>query len=295
MKLKIQEGKEEDHLPILNKVSEVGIDEVGRGAIFGPVFSAAVVLSKKNGLALKDLGVKDSKQLTPKKRRLLFPKIISLSSDYGIGQSSAREIDKFGIRHATELSMIRAVQKLENKPSKLIIDGPLPLRLWKGSQKNILLGIYHLKNKRGLKKFEMFGEPGIDEHYTFDQIVQNTHIYFNFHNEFISAPKNLKNKMMTLLSDNKNNKKGAIRFGVVPVFLVGSQFTHAHSNIILFDFKEQTCERFEPYGFSTDDTRFDTRMRHFLKNSLLPFKMKYLKPLNDEEIDLENLVICPGP
>ena len=154
---------------------------------------------------------------------------------------------------------------------------------WKGSQKNILLGLYHLKNKRGLKKFEMFGEPEVSENYTFDQIVQNTHIYFNFHNEFISAPKNLKNKMMTLLSDNKNNKKGAVRYGVVPVFLVGSQFTHAHSNIILFDFKEQTCERFEPYGFSTDDTRFDTRMRHFLKNSLLPFKMKYLKPLNDED------------
>ena len=129
----------------------------------------------------------------------------------------------------------------------------------------------------------MFGEPEISENYTFDQIVQNTHIYFNFHNEFISAPKNLKNKMMTLLSDNKNNKKGAVRYGVVPVFLVGSQFTHAHSNIILFDFKKQTCERFEPYGFSTDDTRFDTRMRHFLKNSLLPFKMKYLKPLNDED------------
>ena len=154
---------------------------------------------------------------------------------------------------------------------------------WKGSQKNILLGLYHLKNKRGLKKFEMFGEPEISENYTFDQIVQNTHIYFNFHNEFISAPKNLRNKMMTLLSDNKNNKKGAVRYGVVPVFLVGSQFTHAHSNIILFDFKKQTCERFEPYGFSTDDTRFDTRMRHFLKNSLLPFKMKYLKPLNDED------------
>ena len=154
---------------------------------------------------------------------------------------------------------------------------------WKGSQKNILLGLYHLKNKRGLKKFEMFGEPEISENYTFDQIVQNTHIYFNFHNEFISAPKNLRNKMMTLLSDNKNSKKGAVRYGVVPVFLVGSQFTHAHSNIILFDFKKQTCERFEPYGFSTDDTRFDTRMRHFLKNSLLPFKMKYLKPLNDED------------
>ena len=45
MKLIIQDGKEEDHLQILSKVSEIGIDEVGRGAVFGPVFSAVVVLS----------------------------------------------------------------------------------------------------------------------------------------------------------------------------------------------------------------------------------------------------------
>ena len=125
---------------MLNKVYEVGIDEVGRGAVFGPVFSAVIVLTKKNKFILKQFGVMDSKKLTPKKRKLLLPKILFLSSDYGIGQSSAREIDKLGIRVATELSMIRALKKLKEEPSEIIIDGPLLLRQWKGIQQNIISG-----------------------------------------------------------------------------------------------------------------------------------------------------------
>ena len=109
----------------MNKIFEVGIDEVGRGSIFGPVFAAAVVLTEKNKSILKQFGVTDSKKLTPKITRLLLPKILLLSSDYGIGQSSAREIDKLGIRVATELSMIRALKKLKEKPSELIIDEEL--------------------------------------------------------------------------------------------------------------------------------------------------------------------------
>jgi len=124
----------------LNKVFEIGLDEVGRGSVFGPVFSAVVVLTEKNRLTLKQLGVNDSKKLTTKQRKKFFPIIISLSSDYGLGQSSVREIDKFGIRFATELSMIRAIHKLRNEPSELIIDGPLALRLWEGNQKNIISG-----------------------------------------------------------------------------------------------------------------------------------------------------------
>jgi len=134
------ERKEEGHQPILNKISEVGIDEVGKGAVFGPVFSAVVVLTEKNKFILKQQGVTDSKKLTPKKRKLLLPKILSLSSDYGIGQSSSNEIDKLGIRVATELSMIRALKKLKETPSELMIDGPLSLRPWKGIQKNIVSG-----------------------------------------------------------------------------------------------------------------------------------------------------------
>ena len=136
----MQEKKEEDLQQLFNKISETGIDEVGKGAVFGPVFSAVVVLTEKNKFVLKQYGVMDSKKLTPKKRKLLLPKILLLSSDYGIGQSSAREIDKFGIRVATELSMIRAIKKLKEKPSELIIDGPLLLRPWNGIQKNIVAG-----------------------------------------------------------------------------------------------------------------------------------------------------------
>ena len=136
----MQEKKEGDLQQVLNNFLEVGVDEVGKGAVFGPVFSAVVVLTEKNKLILKNLGVMDSKKLTPKKRKLLLPKILLLSSDYGIGQSSAREIDKLGIRAATELSMIRALKKLKEKPSEIIIDGPLLLRPWNGIQKNIVSG-----------------------------------------------------------------------------------------------------------------------------------------------------------
>ena len=136
----MQEKKEEDLQQVFNKVSESGIDEVGRGAVFGPVFSAVVVLNKKNKSILKKSGVTDSKKLTEKKRKLLLQKILFLSSDYGIGQSSVREIDKLGIRFATELSMIRALKKLKKKPSELLIDGPLLLRPWNGIQKNIISG-----------------------------------------------------------------------------------------------------------------------------------------------------------
>ena len=136
----MQEKKGEDLQQVLNKLFEIGIDEVGRGAVFGPVFSAALVITKQNGLTLKQLGVIDSKKLTPKKREFLVPHIIKLCSDYGIGQSSVREIDKFGIRVATELSMLRAVKKLRDKPFELLIDGPLLLRPWKGNQRNIISG-----------------------------------------------------------------------------------------------------------------------------------------------------------
>jgi len=70
----MQEKKGEDLQQVLNKLFEIGIDEVGRGAVFGPVFSAALVITKQNGLTLKQLGVIDSKKLTPKKRELTFTK-----------------------------------------------------------------------------------------------------------------------------------------------------------------------------------------------------------------------------
>ena len=124
----------------MNDSLEVGIDEVGRGCIFGPVFSSVVVLTLENNHLLKELGVNDSKKLSSKKRNALLPKILELTQDWGVGQSSVREIDKYGIRHATELSMIRAIYKLKLTPPKIHIDGSLPLRLWQGKQENLIKG-----------------------------------------------------------------------------------------------------------------------------------------------------------
>ncbi len=124
----------------MNDSIEVGIDEVGKGCIFGPVFSSAVVITLENNHLLKKLGVNDSKKLSSKKRNALLPKILALSKDWGIGQSSVREIDKYGIKHATELSMIRAIYKLKLTPSKIYLDGSLPLSLWRGKQENIIKG-----------------------------------------------------------------------------------------------------------------------------------------------------------
>ena len=124
----------------MNDLIKVGIDEVGKGCIFGPVFSSVVVLNLENDHLLKKLGVNDSKKLSAKKRKLLLPKILELSTDWGIGQSSVREIDRYGIKHATELSMIRAIYKLKLTPSKIYVDGNLPLSLWEGKQENIIQG-----------------------------------------------------------------------------------------------------------------------------------------------------------
>ena len=141
MKISIyQEEKGEDHQQEMSNEIEIGIDEVGRGCIFGPVFSAAIVIPKRNNYLLKNLGVKDSKKLSIKKRESLIPFISDFSQDWSIGQSSVREIDKYGIRYATELSMIRAIEKLKNKPLEIYIDGSLPLRFWRGKQENIIRG-----------------------------------------------------------------------------------------------------------------------------------------------------------
>jgi len=139
-KLITLDEKEEDPLQQMINSFEIGIDEVGRGCLFGPVFSAAVVISKKNGDVLRNLGLEDSKKLSQKKRSILIPYIFALCEEWGIGQSSVNEIDKFGIRDATELSMIRALYKLKYIPKQILVDGPIPIRSWKGIQKNIVKG-----------------------------------------------------------------------------------------------------------------------------------------------------------
>ncbi len=124
----------------MNCLNIAGIDEVGKGALFGPVFAASVSLNKEAEFKLIQLGLKDSKKLSFNKRFQLAPIIKLLADSWALGQASAREIDAHGIRLATEKAMIRAVDRLPKKPDLLLVDGNLPLRLWNGDQENLIKG-----------------------------------------------------------------------------------------------------------------------------------------------------------
>ena len=96
-----------------------GVDEAGRGPLAGPVCAAAVILPKD----LEIPGLTDSKKLTDKKRRELFPVIKEQAIAYGIGLASEAEIDEINILQATFLAMQRAIDQLQVKPDFALIDG----------------------------------------------------------------------------------------------------------------------------------------------------------------------------
>ena len=96
-----------------------GVDEAGRGPLAGPVCAAAVILPKD----LEIPGLTDSKKLTDKKRRELFPLIQEQAIAYGIGFASEQEIDEINILQATFLAMQRALDQLTVRPDLALIDG----------------------------------------------------------------------------------------------------------------------------------------------------------------------------
>tara|TARA_Y100001968_G_scaffold29449_1_gene22774 strand:+ start:900 stop:1487 length:588 start_codon:yes stop_codon:yes gene_type:complete len=120
-----------------------GVDEVGKGCLFGPVFAGAVILSKENESKLLNKGLKDSKKLNFNQRNNLVPLIKENSIAWAIGQASAREIDSVGIRNATEKAMLRALEKFSSPPKLVLIDGILPIRLWPGKQETQIKGESH--------------------------------------------------------------------------------------------------------------------------------------------------------
>lgn len=96
-----------------------GVDEAGRGPLAGPVCAAAVILPPHLELP----GLNDSKKLTDKKRRELYPIIKEQAIAYGIGFASEEEIDEINILQATFLAMRRAIDQLEGKAEFALIDG----------------------------------------------------------------------------------------------------------------------------------------------------------------------------
>ena len=96
-----------------------GVDEAGRGPLAGPVCAAAVILPDHLELP----GLNDSKKLSDKKRRELFPLIKEQAIAYGIGLADEKEIDEINILQATFLAMERAIAQLEGKADLALIDG----------------------------------------------------------------------------------------------------------------------------------------------------------------------------
>lgn len=105
-----------------------GLDEAGRGALAGPVCVGAVILPNDNLFLTQTLsGTRDSKQLTPRKRHQLKPLIKETACAWGIGFSSAEEIDALGIVPATRLAASRAMEMLPIFPDFLLTDFRLEL------------------------------------------------------------------------------------------------------------------------------------------------------------------------
>jgi ribonuclease HII len=95
-----------------------GVDEVGRGALCGPVVAAAVVL----GDDFDPEGLDDSKRLTPRRREALDARIRDRARAFAVGLAGPAEIDRVNILEATLLAMRRAVLGLPEKPDLLLVD-----------------------------------------------------------------------------------------------------------------------------------------------------------------------------
>lgn len=96
-----------------------GVDEAGRGPLAGPVCAAAVILPKNLNIP----GLDDSKKLSDKRRRELFPIIQEQALAYGIAFADEKEIDEINILQATFLAMKRAMDHLSIRPQLALIDG----------------------------------------------------------------------------------------------------------------------------------------------------------------------------
>lgn len=122
------------------KIVFCGVDEVGRGALAGPVVASAVILLPFTKIPK----IKDSKQLTPQRREALYSIIINRALAYSVGMATVKEIDRWNIRNAAFLAMKRAIKQLADKCELALVDGfPIPncslsnIGIIKGDEKSL--------------------------------------------------------------------------------------------------------------------------------------------------------------
>lgn len=125
---------------------EAGIDEVGRGCLWGPLVAAAVLWPPEEEwteeIRTVASQIKDSKKLSEKKRVVLAGLIRDYAIDTGIGKVEPDEIDALGMTIANQTAFARAVKNLTVDPDRLLVDGIIQLSSfdWKGEQHTIIEG-----------------------------------------------------------------------------------------------------------------------------------------------------------
>ena len=122
-------------MKLLGNCLVAGVDEVGRGCLAGDVLAAAVILQPKKPIH----GLTDSKAIKPYQRSFVYNEIIQSCVCYSIGRASVYEIDRFNILQATLLAMKRAVDSLQIKPHKVMVDGNA-LPKWEYESEAIIKG-----------------------------------------------------------------------------------------------------------------------------------------------------------
>ncbi len=105
----------------IKHILEAGIDEAGRGPLFGRVYAAAVILNPD--LTYNEKLVKDSKKLSKKNLLLAEKYVKDVALDWTVAYSTAKRIDEINILHATQEAMHKALDKLSVTPEFLLVDG----------------------------------------------------------------------------------------------------------------------------------------------------------------------------
>ena len=136
----------------------LGIDEAGRGSVVGPLVIAGLMIDPKDEQKLKDMGVKDSKLLSEKKRNELYDEIKKIAKDYVIIKIGANEIDE--LRQKTNLNKIEGQKMAEIirtlNPDKAILDAP---QVSTDKFKDFVKGIAKNKTKIISENFADFNYP----------------------------------------------------------------------------------------------------------------------------------------
>lgn len=144
---------------------EAGCDEAGRGCLAGPVVAAAVILPVDFYHPL----LNDSKKLTTAKRKKLVPIIQSEAISYGIAFVHHAEIDKINILNASFKAMHLAIDKLQTKPTSLLIDG---------NRFNQYGNLQHHCMIKGDGRFASIAAASILAKETRDDYMENLHLEF---------------------------------------------------------------------------------------------------------------------